>query len=130
MTYEEFREKCDKLRLTDYAVSKLTGVSKATISQWKNGNTKLSDSVRNKINYLLENYDPDKYFQMPPYLSDEPWSSLSTNNEPSKPVVRFDSYTVMLDDGIPIEITVDDYKKLKSDTAIYAHAWLKAHGIL
>lgn len=47
--YKEYRVYAEEFGLTDYAVSKLTGVSRQAISEWKTGKHNLSLRNRHKI---------------------------------------------------------------------------------
>ena len=61
--YEKYSELRDKAGLTDYRVSKDTGISTATLSSWKNGN------YSPKFDKLLT---LAKYFGVPvEYFADE-----------------------------------------------------------
>lgn len=150
MTYEEYSKKRNALGLTDYAVSSLTKISRATLSQWKNGNTVPSLNTAQRLNYLLNNYDPtqsypENYFvikgtpidyyipsnNIPDNvintLTDE---MLSEANKPQKPSLRIDGYYINIGNGIPVELSEADYTELKKSTEAYALAWLQTHGKL
>lgn len=61
--YKKYAELRDRARLTDYRVSKDTGISTATLSSWKNGN------YSPKFDKLLT---LAKYFGVPvEYFADE-----------------------------------------------------------
>ncbi len=146
MTYEEYSIKRDKLGLTDYAVSALTRVSKATLSQWKNGNTKPSQNTLQRLNYLLNHYDPNEsypenYFVLgspavkahAPADKIPPSASGAIRFEPQadiykQPPLRIDGYYVNILRDMPIELSEKDYKELKKATEAYALAWLQTHG--
>lgn len=51
--YNRYREFAKAQGLTDYAVSKLTGVSKAALCEWHKGKHQLSLGNRYKISVLL-----------------------------------------------------------------------------
>lgn len=51
--YNRYREFAEAQGLTDYAVSKATGVARNTISDWKHGKHQMSLGNRYKIAQLL-----------------------------------------------------------------------------
>lgn len=63
--YRKFKELCDKKGVTPYRVSKDTGVSAVTLSQWKHGDSKpgvdnlkkLADYFGVTIEYLITDKD-------------------------------------------------------------------------
>lgn len=59
-SYKKYAELRDKKQMTDYLVSKKTGVSTATLSSWKNGNyiPKLDKiaKIANLFNVGIENF--------------------------------------------------------------------------
>ena len=66
--YEKYKEIRDSRGLTDYAVSKATGISKGTLSDWKAGRyepklvtmLKIAGFFGVDINLLLPDYMPEK----------------------------------------------------------------------
>lgn len=131
MTYDEYNEMRTTLDLTDYAVSQLTGVSKATLSQWKNGKLKPSKRLVNKLEFFFENYDPKKpwdfYITMP--------NKARTTTEYSRPEIIketfwVESFGVKVNNGVAVELTERQYDELKKNTEIFADTWLKANKII
>lgn len=75
--YEIFEQLLQKFNVTSYKISKETGVTQTTLSNWKNGKStpstsnmqKIADYFNVSIDYLMngeENEDSEKY-----YLNDE-----------------------------------------------------------
>lgn len=142
MTYEEYCEKRDALGLSDYYISKLTKISRATFSQWKNGKTYLTDTTIKRLNYFFDNYEPDKiyaegYFSVPfppkkmvaaPHLKSLPFPPEFDDYENSDLTFRINSFNVDIPSQIPVELTSKEFRDLKEATQVYAHVWLKSHG--
>lgn len=145
MNYSEYSKKRDELGLTDYAVSALTRVSKATLSQWKNGNSSPSLNTLKRINYLLKNYDPNNSYPENYFILGSPAIKAHTNPDDFPPTasgtLRFDNhidipdyqpflingYFVELRTPKPIEFTTAEYKELRQASEAFALAWLRIH---
>lgn len=129
MTYEEYSSMRDELGLSDYAVSNGASVSRASLSQWKNGNTKPS---KNTIERL------QTYFQLCKDLPSVDLKELSLkektkNNSVSvgdliDAVPKIESYFVTMSDGTQIELETKEYNELNLAIKAYADTWLKLHG--
>lgn len=146
MTYEEYSKKRDALGLTDYAVSALTRISRATLSQWKNGNTSPSHNTCQRLNYLFNHYDPresypENYFvigspAIGPFTpaNEIPSTAKGTVRFPldikDEPPLRIDGYYINILGGKPVELSESEYAELKKSTEAFALAWLQSHGII
>lgn len=59
--YEKYSKRRDELGLTDYKVAQMAGISKSTLSDWKNGKctpnaenrAKIAKAIRKNITYLF-----------------------------------------------------------------------------
>lgn len=131
MTYEEFRKKCDFYGLTNYQVSEYSGVSKATLSQWKNGNSQPSSKTMKRLEYFIETYDPKK----PDYkIVEVPYKDrdalMGIDSPKFGKTMWIDNIVVSLNKGNPITITERQYADFRKNLEIYADSWLKAHQII
>lgn len=130
MTYEEFRTKCDELELTNYQVAEMSGVSKATLSQWKNGNTKPSSKTIKRLEFFIENYDPKgPDFRVVEKDIKERGRIMNETHIYAKNL-WIDSLTVMLNNGKPVLLTDKQVYELRKNMEIYANAWLTANKVI
>lgn len=124
MTYEEYAEQRDILGLTNNQVSRLSGVSTATFSQWKNGVYEPKRSTLAKIQNTLDNYDPK--MEVDYYL---PKSDLFIEQEKTyreiRPRFQIDMYSVKL--PIPVDLSEHDFNELRKATEAFAESWLRVH---
>lgn len=136
MTYEEYCKQRDHYGLTDYAVSNLSEVSRATLSQWKNGRSKPSKSTINKIKRVFSNCEntavnrPFGSGGMLEYTSKlagkqiiPAKSELDMHPEVMKMIIR-------LNDGTAYLISMDEYDQLQNSVNAFTHAWLKEKKIM
>lgn len=62
MTYEEYAKIRDEKGYTDYKVAKETGISRTTLSAWKNGKyMPKGDKLSKIVNYLYGNESSNQY---------------------------------------------------------------------
>lgn len=127
MTYEEYQSKITELGLSSYTVSQLSGVSKAVLSQWKNGKTQPSRATQNKLQSFFNSYEPAM-----PYAYTGQNIVIDENyiNQLAGEVLHITSYGLQLDDGKRIELTKQQYNDLQKNIKIFIYAWLKANDIL
>lgn len=148
MTYEEYRQKCDKLGVTDYAVATYTGISRATLSQWKNGNTKPSLNTMKRIVFFLENfkigidYPADYFINCGSHeLFYENSKTFNSSGSPSmdstddikpikEPPFQLEGYYVDLRECGPVLLSAKDLKDLKKATEAFAMSWLMVHKLI
>lgn len=148
MTYEEYSQKRDKLGVTDYAVATFTGISRATLSQWKNGNTKPSLNTMKRIVFFLENFKigidyPADYFINcgSQELLLENRKTFSQSNAPSsdalddikpikEPPFQLEGYYVDLHECGQVLLSPKDFKDLKKATEAFAMSWLMVHKLI
>lgn len=110
MTYEEYAEMRDKLGLSDYAVSQITHVSRAVLSQWKNGRTSPSKATIERLRKLF---------------NDENHATDITDFIKARPNIT--DYVVDLGEGRPpVHISVEDYRELNDAVHMFIYAWLMA----
>lgn len=146
MTYEEYSQRRDGLGVTDYAVSAFTGISRATLSQWKNGNTKPSLNTMKRLVFFLDNYQighdyPSDFFIK--CSSNELHLEIPKNNNAARaasadeyvdevktyrePPFQLEGYYVDLTECGPVLLSSKDYKDLKKATEAFALSWLMVH---
>ena len=142
MTYEEYCQKRDSLGLTDYTVSKYSAISRATLSQWKNGNTTPSETTMKRLKFFLGKYDPaqdypDAYFGVmyeickrkaaKPVAMEKNPSPLPMPEDPAiipiPKVFNIDSVSVYLQE--PVELSERQYQELVRGTEAYVISWLR-----
>ena len=116
MTYEEFEKLRDERNMTNYQVAIATGVSKATLSQWKNGNSVPSA----KTNKRLESFFSENVDAVYAYTLKDCTTSKNSN-------YRIESYTVNLNNQVPVELSEPEYAELKIASEAFAYTWLKMH---
>lgn len=79
--YEIFVQLCENQNVTPYQVSKNTGVTQATFSQWKSGSTPRDTTLQKIADYFgvtlayLKGESPDPRPSPAPVSSDEPTAS-------------------------------------------------------
>lgn len=136
MTYAEYSKIRDDLGVTDYAVSTYTGISRATLSQWKNGKTTPSRNTMNQLIFFLDTFKK----KVSDYNVDISIDKLKTAdaqtvgnnllvedfNIRTNPPLRIDGYYVSLKCP-PVELTEKEYEELKMTTEAFAITWLKIH---
>jgi transcriptional regulator with XRE-family HTH domain len=129
MTYEEYCKLRDSYGLTDYAVASLSEVSRATLSQWKNGRSKPSKSTINKIKRLFENYETtmQKPFEKTTFLNPDiafydPQSGEKYYIEPGPAINKV---SVKLYDGTSCDLSLAEYKQLSTAINAFIFAWIK-----
>lgn len=145
MTYEEYCMKRDSFGLTDYSVSKYTAISRATLSQWKNGNSSPSETTQKRLIHFFAHYDPtrdypDNYFgvlyemqkrkALKPVQSAALASPLPMPDDPAiypiPKIFNVDSLSVYFHD--PVELSERKYQELVRSTEAYVETWLRLHG--
>ena len=127
MTYEEYCSMRDTLNLSDHAVANYSGVSKATLSQWKNGKLEPSKRTKYRLEEFFETYDPNR----PDYLI-AAHIKPKENNIPafSTPKLWIESFGVRINDGHPGEMTDRQFDELRKSTEAFAQTWLRIHKII
>lgn len=121
MTYEEYCNLRDSYNLTDYAVAGLARISRSTLSQWKNGKTKPTQSTLERLDRFFRNYrspDPDLYFE------DGMLRQRSFGRIMSPSVT---SYYIKLMDGTTISLSADEYNSLQKAVDAFTYAWIKSN---
>lgn len=126
MTYEEYVEQRDMLGLTNNQVARLSGVSTATLSQWKKGVYEPKRSTLAKILNVLDNYDPKLETD---YLVQKDNLNLFIDKDKTyreiRPRFQIDMYSVKL--PIPIDLSEHDFNELRKATEAFAESWLRVH---
>lgn len=134
MTYEEYCNQRDSYGLTDYAISSMSEVSRATLSQWKKGRSKPSKSTINKIKRVfayyesLENENPGRFEMIKRITaySGSPLVPVKTELDVQPEVTKL---FIKLNDGSSYEISNEDYKQLSNAINAFTYAWLKEKNI-
>lgn len=131
MTYDEFRQKCDNLGLTNYQVSEYSGISKATLSQWKNGNSKPSLKTIKRLEAFLNNFDTEliNYYVSYPaktHIATEYAMQIAAKKEK----IWIESFGIRINDGHPVELTEIQFSELRKNTEIFANTWLKYNKLI
>lgn len=111
MEYEKYVERRNSMCLSDYQVSKMTGVSRATLSQWKNGNSIPSKATIERLEKLFSEQSNENI-------------TASTGGFSEKDLLPT-SYIVNLGDGNKIELTKDEYTDLQRAIKAYIKVWLE-----
>lgn len=126
MTYEEYEEQRDILGLTNNQVSRLSGVSTATFSQWKNGVYEPKRSTLAKIQNALDNYDPKLEVD---WMIHNDKIDIALEPEKQYRAIRprfcLDMYSVTL--PIPVELSEREFSELRKATEAFAESWLRVH---
>ena len=130
MTYEEYCKLRDSYGLTDYAVSSLSEVSRATLSQWKNGRSKPSKSTINKIKRLFEGYKTtlekpagsSEMFKFDYIFSPAKIGGSDIRVELSPEI---NAISIKLYDGTSCDLSLDEYKQLTYAINAFIYAWIK-----
>lgn len=133
MNYEEYCEKRDALGLTDHAIANYSKISKSTFSQWKNGKLKPSERTMNKLKFFFDNYDPDHYYESAVDYYCEIDKNTTLTIEPASKrskMIYVDSFTIQLNNGMPLAIPEDKFIELKKYAAIFTEAWLRSNNLL
>lgn len=130
MTYEEYCKLRDSYGLTDYAVASLSEVSRATLSQWKNGRSKPSKSTINKIKRLFQNYEtplakPARGTAM--FRTDYVYSpaDFSGNEIHLELNPEINTISIKLYDGSSCDLTLAEYRQLTFAINAFIYAWIK-----
>ena len=130
MTYEEYEKKITELGLSSYAVSELSGVSKAVLSQWKNGRTQPSRTTMNKLQLFFNNYDPKKpndYINQIQTIKFD--IEEDSANQMENQMLRFSIYYLLLKYGKNVSLSEQQYKDLQRGLRAFISAWLQANDI-
>ena len=128
MTYEEYCEKRDGMGLTDNAVASLSGVSKSTLSQWKNGKLTPSKRTIARLMSFISTYDPttmDLY-----NIGSEPSMTIYPKTPFYNPTCWVESFGVRVNHGHPIKLTNDQFDELRQAAEIFVDTYLRIKGIL
>ncbi len=129
MTYDEYCKKRDAKDLTDNAVAQLSGVSKSTISLWKNGKISPSKKTIKRLELFFEVYDPSaETYTVKDIMPD--FDILAQDSEPIKQTFWIESFNVRINDGRPLELTERQFNELRSATEIFAETWLRTKGLI
>lgn len=133
MTYEEYEKLRDEHGMTNYQVAALANISRATLSQWKNGNAVPGDrTIKRLQDFFNGNYPPVyKTIREPIKNAHEKVNANASGNSERIDIIRpmycIDSYMVRLDYPEPIELSEKEYKELKKASEAFAYAWLLSH---
>ena len=125
MTYEDYCALRDKYNLSDYAVSKLTGVSRATLSQWKKGNSKPSKANTERLSRYFEKFDDLKNNPLSDQERGVLFDEIRRLTFQNMINAEAKAYFLTLKDGTEIEITQEDYDELHRGIDAYIAAWCK-----
>ena len=147
MTYKEYEEKRTLLGLTNGQVSKLSGVSSATLSQWKNGVYEPKRQTLAKIKHLLDTYNPDMeidyysihndgslvhhamkasaYLQNPTPLPLPMPKDAEMEIQKIPKLFTIDSVSVYL--NRPMQLSERQYQELVRSTEAFIDSWIKLH---
>lgn len=125
MTYEEYEEQRDILGLTNNQVSRLSGVSTATLSQWKKGVYEPKKGTLAKVQNVLDNYDPK--LEVDWYFNKNGIESFLTADHIKPIPLRFSVDMVSFTLPVPVELTEQEYSELRKATEAFAVSWLKIH---
>ena len=126
MTYEEYTEQRDILGLTNNQVSRLSGVSTATFSQWKNGVYEPKRSTLAKIQNALDNYDPK--LEVDWMIRKDNLDIAIESEKPYRevrPRFQIDMYSITL--PIPVELSEREFNELRKASEAFAESWLRVH---
>ena len=119
MTYEEYCNLRDSYNLTDYGVSKLTGISRSSLSQWKNGNSEPSRATQERL---------ERFFSAYPSRRESGFSNpvlIETNMKAIGPSPTVAYYFIKLMDGTTVRLSSEEYKKLQEAIDAFTYAWIK-----
>lgn len=131
MTYEEYEKKITELGLSSYAVSELSGVSKAVLSQWKNGKTQPNRTTINKLQLFFDNYDPEKPND---YINQIQTIKFDIEEDPANnmenQMLRFSIYYLLLKYGSKkVSLSEQQYKDLQRGLRAFISAWLQSNDV-
>ena len=123
-SYESYSERRDGLGMTDYRVSKETGISRSTFSQWHKGEIKPSKSTLERIDRFFTNVENSLPFH--PNQKDFNQKAKDSIDKLIEAEPHITSYDIMLDNGLVIELSKDQYDRLRRAIQYFVHAWAKS----
>lgn len=124
MTYEEFVEMRDNLGLSNNQVARISGVSTATLSQWKKGVYEPKPNTLAKIQNALSNRD-DKAVD---YVLKTNAGDVVLETSHIRPIPHkyyLDVFSIAL--PVPVELSDNEFTELRKATEVFAESWLKGH---
>lgn len=125
MTYEEYCGVRDRYGLTDYSVAHASHVSRSALSQWKNGNTKLSDANMERLERFVNRLENGKN-ESAEELFNKPTKKEPVHDTDLADIIpKIQSYRVKLQSGVEVELTFEEYNALKTGIDAYVEAWAK-----
>lgn len=120
--YESYVMERDKHHFTDYYVSKQTGISRSTFSQWKKGEITPSKSTFERINRF---FSSGIYKPLP-----ERHSSIMEGNAPIDPAFfmrvepNMTSYMIRIDESTLVKLDQTEYDELQRAVRCFLYAWM------
>ena len=129
-TYSNYVFYRNKANLNDSAVSKLSGVSASTISDWKNERHQPTMKNLSKIASALGITTDDFFSGLP---TEQVYSDNNTNSviEPNDLLGsaaflrKAISYCFTLRSGEKVELSVEEFQELNKAIEIYIESWIK-----
>ena len=125
MKYEEYVKLRDEKGISDYQVSKDTGISRSTFTQWKKGVLTPAPHTQARLTKYFNEYDatPLPYLPVPPSRRVEPMQTTST------PLgLTVSSYVVEFPRGYSITLNGAEYERLQADLESFLLKWASEYG--
>lgn len=129
-TYVNYCYYRDSLKLTDYAVSKLSGVTTSTLSDWKNGKhqpnaknmQKIAEALKISVDSFYIGYPGTDYNLKLNGGQSIDISEAITDNS----LKRMIEYTYLLSSGEKIKLSQEEYSELKNAVDIFIDSWIRS----
>ena len=119
--YDSYVKAREKLNFTDYYVSKSTGISRSTFTQWKKGEIKPSKTTLERLNRFFSN---GNYKPLPQHHS-----SLMLGDAPIEPAFfmkaepNVTSYMIRINEDTLMELNQEEYDELQTAVSCFMYAW-------
>lgn len=135
-TYENYEFYRNQKGLSDYQISKGSGISRGIISDWKNGRhhphnktlKKIADYLGITVNDFYQS--PQQHMKPATYeLYNKTISTLELNDKESydaaslKRLIK--AYVFVLNSGEKVDLTLEEYQELQKAIDIYVDSWIR-----
>ena len=117
-TYQNYAKLRDKAGLSDYRISKMSGVSTSTFSDWRNGKHQPNKSNLAKIAGAM-NVPVDAFF-----TNGEIKNEKNVFPDLTELVPERITYTIKLDDGSIVQLEEKEYREFRVAVHAYQQYWL------
>lgn len=131
-TYENYEYYRNKSGMSDYKISRLAGLSKSTISDWKTGKHHPHNKTLKKIADIL-GVEVNAFYNSPPSshellaMAHKNFEELSIERPINTSLLNNHvmSFKIPLSSGEEVELNAEEYKELQKDVGIFIESWVR-----